>query len=240
MRHAEKAAPRGDLPLNDAGAARAVELARVVGDLDVGALFATQYRRTQDTLAPLAERSGVEVTVARVESVEGSARELAERILSEHRGKVAVVAGHSNTVPAIIAALGGDPPASIDDDRYDVRLLQQHAGLGGLGERDPLDMLGRDRELLEQPQEHRREARVAHDHHDRAVLGVAGEGLRKLGVQGHAVDRQLGPFHGSHDLVPMAIGGHHTHHVGDVAPSGSGQFGQQHRVHAPAATNASQ
>jgi broad specificity phosphatase PhoE len=131
VRHAEKTAPKGDPPLSEAGAARAAELARTVGQLEVGALFATQYRRTQDTLAPLAAHAGLEVTVARVESVEESARELARRILAEHRGQVVVVAGHSNTVPAIVAALGGDPPAAIADDRYD-DLFVVTVGSGGV------------------------------------------------------------------------------------------------------------
>jgi broad specificity phosphatase PhoE len=119
VRHAEKAAPKGDPPLSEAGAARAEELARTVGALGVDALFATQFRRTRDTLEPLARRSGVDVTVAPVERVEDSARELAATILRDHRGGVVVVAGHSNTVPAIIAALGGEPPDSIADGRYD-------------------------------------------------------------------------------------------------------------------------
>jgi len=119
VRHAEKAAPQGDPPLSEAGIARAEALARAVGELEVDALFATQFRRTRDTLGPLSRRSGVEVTVAPVEDVERAARDLAARILGEHRGGVVVVAGHSNTVPAMIEALGGDPPESIADDRYD-------------------------------------------------------------------------------------------------------------------------
>lgn len=103
VRHAEKAKddPR-DPSLSEAGLARAVALADLVGKAGVTHLFASEYTRTQRTLAPLAKVSQLEVEVV-------SARlqpKLLKRLLELEPGSVAVVAGHSNTIPAIASALG--------------------------------------------------------------------------------------------------------------------------------------
>ena len=47
VRHAEKAAaPKDDPPLTKAGRARAQELARVLGDVPLKAVYATEFERT--------------------------------------------------------------------------------------------------------------------------------------------------------------------------------------------------
>ena len=105
VRHAEKAAddPR-DPSLSEAGGERARELARTLRHAGVTHLFATRYRRTRDTLAPLAEATGKEVVVTEAGDMAG----LASRLEGLPPGSVAVVAGHSNTVPALVGALGGE------------------------------------------------------------------------------------------------------------------------------------
>lgn len=105
VRHAEKAKddPR-DPTLSEAGKARAEALARLLGPSGVGHLFATPYRRTRETLEPLSRAAGPDalpVTVLDAADVQATAR--AVRDLPP--GSVAVVAGHSNTVPAIAEAL---------------------------------------------------------------------------------------------------------------------------------------
>ena len=65
-------------------------------------------------MSPLAERLGLEVITVDAQATD----ELASRILADHRGEVVVVAGHSNTVPAIIEALGAPPVAPIADGSY--------------------------------------------------------------------------------------------------------------------------
>ncbi len=105
VRHAEKEAePREDPGLTAEGAARAEELARVLGKAGVTHLFSSDFRRTRLTLAPLAERTGLEVVTRSARDVEGLVQVLRE--LPD--GAVAVVAGHSNTVPAVAAGLGAE------------------------------------------------------------------------------------------------------------------------------------
>lgn len=102
VRHAEKATddPR-DPALSEAGEERAVALARLLEDAEVSHLYATEFRRTQDTLAPLSVVSGAAVQMVPARDP----RALVSAISNLPRGSVAVVAGHSNTVPALVKLL---------------------------------------------------------------------------------------------------------------------------------------
>jgi len=124
LRHAEKAAePSGDPALTARGQARAEELARLLGESGVTALYSTDLRRTRDTLAPLAEKVGLPVQVVPPADLDAMVR----AILS-HPGGVVVSAGHSNTVGPIIEKLGGGPIPPIDDNEYDrLYVLTVHA-----------------------------------------------------------------------------------------------------------------
>ncbi|MBL8857211.1 MAG: histidine phosphatase family protein [Planctomycetes bacterium] len=104
LRHAEKdpAGDKRDPGLSAAGKLRAEALAKHFAAAGVTHLFATEYHRTQDTLAPLAQSSGVKTTVT-------SGAKTAELLLalkSLPPGSVALVAGHSNTVPQIAQHFG--------------------------------------------------------------------------------------------------------------------------------------
>src|ERR1051325_267050 len=65
VRHAEKIidANNPDVDLSPAGQARAQELARMFGDAGISAIYATQYKRTQETVKPLSDKTGVPVTI---------------------------------------------------------------------------------------------------------------------------------------------------------------------------------
>jgi broad specificity phosphatase PhoE len=92
-----------------------VRLRDLAIDAGVTAVFATQYRRTQATVLPLARAADLEVDVVEA----GDAPRLVERILTEHAGEIVVVAGHCNTVPGIVAALGAAEPDPIPETDYD-------------------------------------------------------------------------------------------------------------------------
>ena len=110
-RHAEKAAtPPKDPPLTEAGKKRAELLASMLADSGVDAIYVTEYQRTQQTAAPLAERVHVKPTVI------SDMQQLIAAIRARKNG-VVVVVGHSNTLPEIIAALGG-PTVKIADPEY--------------------------------------------------------------------------------------------------------------------------
>jgi broad specificity phosphatase PhoE len=116
VRHAEKELDQGDdPPLTDKGSARANLLADMLAETKPAAIYATQYRRTKDTVQPLADR--VSIPIRAIDAKETDA--LAKQIKAEHEGKTVVVAGHSNTVNKLIAALGGPEMPDLDDADYD-------------------------------------------------------------------------------------------------------------------------
>jgi broad specificity phosphatase PhoE len=110
VRHAEKdTATADDPPLSAAGQERAQALADALRDAGVTAIVTTQLRRTRDTAAPIAVVRSVtpEVISADVNGdVSLHAKAVADAV-KRHAGGVVLVVGHSNTVPEIIAALGG-------------------------------------------------------------------------------------------------------------------------------------
>lgn len=117
VRHGEKAADDpADPSLSPAGETRARALATTLVGAGVTHCFATEFRRTQATLAPLC--SGREVVVVPASDT----AKLVARIRGLPAGSVVAVAGHSNTVPAIVAALAsrdGAAATNLADDSYD-------------------------------------------------------------------------------------------------------------------------
>jgi len=117
VRHAEKnIEPNNPDPdLSPAGQARAQEIARMFGDSGVQAIYATQYKRTQQTVAPLASRLGLSVSTIDAKQ----SAELTRRILSSNRGQTVFIAGHNNTVPEIVNILSGENFPIIPESEYD-------------------------------------------------------------------------------------------------------------------------
>ena len=135
VRHAEKdtAQDKNDPPLTELGTKRAEELARLLGHAGVTRLVASEFRRTQATLAPLAAAAGLSVETRPAKELEALALELD----AAPAGSVTVVAGHSNTLPALAERLLGTPlkdlaGAQLADDAYD-RLFVLTLGLAGPG-----------------------------------------------------------------------------------------------------------
>jgi phosphohistidine phosphatase SixA len=113
VRHAEKSTEPGtDPPLSAVGEARARELVHVAQASNVKKIYASEFRRTQQTVQPLATALGLSVdTSFRGKDLAG----LANDILTSHRGEAVLVAHHSNTVPELIKLLGGGLVPPIDD-----------------------------------------------------------------------------------------------------------------------------
>lgn len=118
VRHAEKmiVPPENKDPdLSVQGEARAREIASMFGGSGITAIYATQYKRTQQTVKPLAERLRVPVTL--VEAKKTS--DLVAQIRARGVGETIFIAGHNNTVPEIIAALGGPTFPIIPETEFD-------------------------------------------------------------------------------------------------------------------------
>ncbi len=129
VRHAEKTAGDPDPSLSAAGEQRAGALAHVLGDLDVDALYASQYKRSRLTLEPLSRRVDVNIETSEISgSVDAWAAAFAARLLERHRGQTVVVAGHSNTTPILARALGANGVPDLTDADYDDLFWVLHDG----------------------------------------------------------------------------------------------------------------
>jgi broad specificity phosphatase PhoE len=132
-RHAEKAAATGDPVLTAAGDIRAADLARALAGVHFAAVIATQYQRTRLTATPTADANHLTVTVVpAVADVKSGAAAVAKAINALPPGSAVLVVGHSNTLGAIIEALGGPPVADLCDAEYSTLLtLVRDTSTGG-------------------------------------------------------------------------------------------------------------
>ncbi|MCG9721314.1 phosphoglycerate mutase family protein [Shewanella sp. Isolate7] len=118
VRHGEKATQGRDPSLNDAGKLRAQALVESLADTPLTLAISTQFKRTQETLAPLIAAKGIPLIVI------DAGREMDKHIAAivdsvmAQEGNV-VIAGHSNTVPLIIKALRGPEIPQLGEDEYD-------------------------------------------------------------------------------------------------------------------------
>jgi 2,3-bisphosphoglycerate-dependent phosphoglycerate mutase len=117
IRHAEKKIEpnNSDPDLTPEGEARAQEIARMFSVTNINAIYATHLKRTQQTVKPLSDRTGVPITILNANQTD----ELIRRLQTEHRGQTVFVAGHNNTVPAVVSALSGENFPTIPENEYD-------------------------------------------------------------------------------------------------------------------------
>ena len=115
VRHAEKGPENPDPSLTPQGKARAEELLRVLGSARITAAFASEFKRTQETVAPLAAAGGFAVTVVPA----GKTDSLVTLLRALPAGSRAVVASHSNLVHLIVEKLSGVAMPMLTDADYD-------------------------------------------------------------------------------------------------------------------------
>jgi broad specificity phosphatase PhoE len=136
VRHAEKqepepgAKPPPDPSLSEKGRRRSEMLVTALAGVTLGAVFASQFKRTQETVAPVAAAHGLKVETVDADDVRG----LVARIRA-HAGGEVLVAGHSNTVPAIATALGVAEPLVLAESDYGDLFLVRSSGSSATLER---------------------------------------------------------------------------------------------------------
>lgn len=134
VRHAERP-PGADPDLSPEGQQRAGDLARALEHANVRAIFHTTFKRTRQTAESLAARTGVALTEVPV-AADASAHvaDVVGRMLA-FGGQTVVYVGHSNTVPAVIAALGITPAPTIPETVYNrFYIVTKRKGSTGLVE----------------------------------------------------------------------------------------------------------
>lgn len=99
IRHAEKDrsdATNKNPSLTEQGHKRAQDWATILKDVELDAVYSTNYNRTQQTAAPTAKQHSLEV-------LDYDPRTLySEKFQIATQGKTVLVVGHSNTTPAFV------------------------------------------------------------------------------------------------------------------------------------------
>ena len=103
-RHAEKLHLEGnrDPDLSELGLARAQRIADMFAKIKVDHLFSTNYKRTQQTLMPLSKAKSLAITPYDPRKGE----DFIKQIKTNYCQQTLLIAGHSNTVPDMLQALG--------------------------------------------------------------------------------------------------------------------------------------
>lgn len=118
VRHAElqgaaMATPK-DVALSEAGKARAQRLAGLLKDSGVGAIYVTDFVRTNKTAEPLSQELDKKMTVL----PKGDPGELVERLRRNHAGQTVLLVGHTDTLPGLMKALGHPLEIKIGTEDY--------------------------------------------------------------------------------------------------------------------------
>ena len=120
VRHAEKGNDgTKDPDLTDAGSQRAQVLANMLKKTQVDAIYSTAYKRTRNTVTPLATAKGLIVL-----PYEAFKTDEIDQILKKHTGGTVVIAGHSNNIPWIANYLTGkETYKDFEDSDYENLLI---------------------------------------------------------------------------------------------------------------------
>ena len=117
VRHAERTAISSHVPsdtgLSAAGRKRAEALARMLKDAQITAVYTTEYKRTKETAATVAESLGIQPEVIPGDDLRGLIAKLKTSSAN------VLVVGHSNTLPQIISALGVSSRVTVAESDYD-------------------------------------------------------------------------------------------------------------------------
>jgi broad specificity phosphatase PhoE len=117
VRHAEKATTDRDTVLSGPGRDRAKELARVLTGVKIDAIFTTEFKRTQETAAPVAQALGLTPVIRGTGAT--YAADLAKEIRMQHAGQTVLVVGHSDTTINVMSELGATGLPKIDEPHFD-------------------------------------------------------------------------------------------------------------------------
>ena len=116
LRHAEKAKDDSrDPSLSEEGTLRAQKLVVLLAPMEINAIYSTPFKRTESTVAPLAELKTLEV-----QNYNYRDSLLLQDFIQNHSGETIVVSGHSNTTPILANRLIGEERfEELGENEYD-------------------------------------------------------------------------------------------------------------------------
>ena len=112
VRHADRDGKND--ALTNAGLDRAEKLKQIMIHLNVDSVYSTDLNRTKGTVGPTAKAIGVKTKL-----YGRTTQEWFEELKRSNRGKVVLIAGHSNTVVPIVNGLGARLEYRIAENEYD-------------------------------------------------------------------------------------------------------------------------
>jgi broad specificity phosphatase PhoE len=119
VRHGENALePPSDPPLSPAGEKRAQALLKALADAKVGTIVTTNFARTKLTAKPVADSFHVTPFVVSTPNLKAQIDSIVAKVKGARKGSTVLVVGHSNTIPLLIAALGGPKMPDLCDAEY--------------------------------------------------------------------------------------------------------------------------
>lgn len=131
VRHAEKVDNSDDPALSETGIARATALGAALRAADVDHVIVTHRQRTRLTASDVIDARSLDVEVIPFgRSMSDHVAAVAAAAMRQS-GKVVLIVGHSNTVPAIVHALGGPRLPDLCDASYATLFSVVPAAAGG-------------------------------------------------------------------------------------------------------------
>lgn len=118
VRHAEKLKDSKDPALTEKGIKRTKDLAKVLSNMPIKAIYSSDFRRTKQTVKHLAMMRYMDGNekIYNHKDLKGAAEEM----LRNHSKEAILVSGHSNTTPAMINILTGtDDWQPLSESDYD-------------------------------------------------------------------------------------------------------------------------
>jgi broad specificity phosphatase PhoE len=116
VRHGEQASgANGDALLTEAGHRRARALATVLKDAGLTAIYVSEFQRTGQTAAPLAQALQIEPTRLPRGDIEG----LIQGLRTQHADGRVLIVSHSLTMPHVLKAFGHLEEVVIQREEYD-------------------------------------------------------------------------------------------------------------------------
>lgn len=120
VRHAEKADDGTQDPdLAEVGKKRVQALLNILAETPITAVYSTPYKRTKNTVAPVAEAKGISLQQYQPFKVEQ-----VDALIKQHAGGIVLIGGHSNDLPWIANLVTGTEKYKTWDDKdYDNILI---------------------------------------------------------------------------------------------------------------------
>lgn len=116
IRHAEKQMGSDDPFLTQEGKLRAKDFVNLLDDVNVDAIYSTEYNRTLETVMPLSQKKSIPTKTYDPRNFD----ELISKLLTVHKNQTVVIVGHSNSTPQLVNMLSGsDTYSEFDEKDYD-------------------------------------------------------------------------------------------------------------------------